>query len=84
MHAPAATHARRHVRSEIELAAERGEFFARYQPIVSLRHGHIEAFEALLRWQHPAHGVVGTGAFIGEAESRGVLSDITRMIVHDA
>ena len=81
---PAATHAKRHVRSEIELAAERGEFFARYQPIVSLRHGHIEAFEALLRWHHPAHGVVGTGAFIGEAESRGVLSDITRLIVHDA
>jgi EAL domain-containing protein (putative c-di-GMP-specific phosphodiesterase class I) len=79
-----ATHTKRHVRSEIELAAERGEFFARYQPIVSLRHGHIEAFEALLRWQHPVHGIVGTGAFIGEAESRGVLSDITRMIVHDA
>ncbi len=79
----AATRTKR-VRSEIELAAERGELFARYQPIVSLRHGHIEAFEALLRWHHPVHGVVGTGAFIGEAESRGVLSDITRMIVHDA
>ena len=49
-----------------------------------LRHGHIEAFEALLRWHHPVHGVVGTGAFIGEAESHEVLSDITRMIVHDA
>ena len=79
----AATRTKR-VRSEIELAAERGELFARYQPIVSLRHGHIEAFEALLRRHHPVHGVVGTGAFIGEAESRGVLSDITRMIVHDA
>jgi EAL domain-containing protein (putative c-di-GMP-specific phosphodiesterase class I) len=81
---PTATHSTRHVRSEVELAAERGEFFARYQPIVSLRHGHIEAFEALLRWNHPMHGVVGTGAFIGEAESRGVLADITRMIVRDA
>jgi EAL domain-containing protein (putative c-di-GMP-specific phosphodiesterase class I) len=81
---PTATHSNPHVRSEIELAAERREFFARYQPIVSLRHGHIEAFEALLRWHHPVHGVVGPGAFIGEAESRCVLSDITRMIVHDA
>jgi EAL domain-containing protein (putative c-di-GMP-specific phosphodiesterase class I) len=75
---------RRRVSSELELAAHRGEFFARYQPIVSLRDGEIEAFEALLRWDHPAHGVLGPASFIGEAESRGILADITCQVVHDA
>jgi PAS domain S-box-containing protein len=72
------------VTSELDLAVERDEFFSRYQPIVSLCNGEIEAFEALLRWQHPRHGVVGPGAFIGEAESRGILSELTRQIVFDA
>jgi EAL domain-containing protein (putative c-di-GMP-specific phosphodiesterase class I) len=72
------------VTSELDLAVERGEFFSRYQPIVSLGDGEIEAFEALLRWQHPRHGVVGPGAFLGEAESRGILAEITQQIVHDA
>jgi PAS domain S-box-containing protein len=75
---------RRRFTSELELASERGEFFARYQPIVSLRDGEIEGFEALLRWNHPTHGVVGPGAFLGEAESRGVLADITCHILHAA
>ena len=72
------------ITSELELAAEKGEFFSRYQPIVSLSEGRIEAFESLLRWQHPVHGVVGPGAFIGEAESRGILAAITREILLDA
>jgi PAS domain S-box-containing protein len=74
----------RRVSSELELAARRGELFARYQPIVSLRDGEIEGFEALLRWDHPAHGVLGPASFIGEAEARGILADVTCQIVHDA
>jgi PAS domain S-box-containing protein len=74
----------RTVSSEVELAMGRSEFFARYQPIVSLHDGRIEAFEALLRWHHPIHGVLGPGAFIGEAESRGVLAQLTHEILSDA
>jgi EAL domain-containing protein (putative c-di-GMP-specific phosphodiesterase class I) len=74
----------RRVSSELELAARRGELFARYQPIISLRDGEIEGFEALLRWDHPAHGVLGPASFIGEAEARGILAEITCQIVHDA
>jgi EAL domain-containing protein (putative c-di-GMP-specific phosphodiesterase class I) len=72
------------VTSELELAAQRGEFFSRYQPIVSLSSGWIDAFEALLRWDHPTHGVVGPAAFLGEAEARGILTEITCQILHDA
>ncbi len=81
--APARAPRRRRISSELELAAQRGELFPRYQPIVSLADGQIEAFEALLRWDHPVHGVLGPASFIGEAESRGILADITCEILHE-
>jgi EAL domain-containing protein (putative c-di-GMP-specific phosphodiesterase class I) len=74
----------RRVASELELAASRGELFSQYQPIVSLQTGEIQAFEALMRWNHPRHGVLGPASFLGEAEARGILADITCQIVHDA
>ena len=39
-------------------AAERRDARVHYQPIVELRAARVAAHEALLRWQHPARGVV--------------------------
>ncbi|WP_404479896.1 putative bifunctional diguanylate cyclase/phosphodiesterase [Novosphingobium sp. BL-52-GroH] len=44
---------------------ERGEFSLHYQPIVDLHSGVSGSYEALLRWQHPVHGVM-TPAIFGE------------------
>ena len=72
MHSPAL--ARMRMETELRSAIERNQFFLVYQPIVDLRTTRIEGFEALVRWQHPARGVVGPDEFIGLAEE-------TRLIV---
>jgi len=54
-------------------ALERQEFFLLYQPKISLRHGGICGFEALLRWQHPQRGVVSPDEFISVLEETGMI-----------
>ena len=60
---------------EIELrqAVEREEFCVYYQPIISLRTDRIKGFEALVRWHHPARGIVSPLEFISVAEETGLI-----------
>ena len=39
-----------------------------YQPIIDLRSGQVVKAEALLRWQHPQHGLISPMEFIPLAE----------------
>ncbi|MET0856229.1 MAG: EAL domain-containing protein [Telluria sp.] len=47
-----------------------------YQPIIDLSDGRIIKAEALLRWQHPAKGMVLPEEFIGLAEETGLVKEI--------
>jgi EAL domain-containing protein (putative c-di-GMP-specific phosphodiesterase class I) len=42
---------------------ERGEFLLHFQPIVDLDNARIVSVEALVRWQHPQHGLLTPCAF---------------------
>jgi diguanylate cyclase (GGDEF)-like protein len=55
-----------------------------YQPILSLRSGRIEAFEALVRWRHPDRGFVNPGEFIGVAETTGLIHEIGRLTLTES
>ena len=55
-----------------------------YQPILSLRSGRIEAFEALVRWRHPDRGFVNPGEFIGVAETTGLIHEIGRVTLTES
>lgn len=57
-------------------ALERGELLLHYQPQVDLQSGEIVAMEALLRWQHPALGMLAPGKFIKVAEDNGTIVPI--------
>ena len=59
--------------SELRHGVERGEFVLHYQPIVDIVAGTTYGFEALMRWQHPARGLVGPGEFIRLAEETGLI-----------
>ena len=57
---------------EFPLAAQRGQLYLLYQPIVEASTGDIVAVEALARWDHPDLGVVPPSEFIPIAERSGM------------
>lgn len=56
----------------LRLALARDELQLRYQPVVDLQDGTLCALEALLRWQHPEHGLIDARRFICVAENAGL------------
>jgi diguanylate cyclase (GGDEF)-like protein/PAS domain S-box-containing protein len=65
-------------------ALERGEFFIEYQPLIGLEDGAVLGAEALVRWCHPAHGVLGPDQFIPLAESTGQIVPLGRWVLEQA
>ena len=43
-----------------------------YLPIVSCATGRVAGFEALVRWEHPEHGLLLPGEFLPDAEATGL------------
>ena len=64
--------------SELREALERRQFELYYQPQLDLRTGRIVGAEALLRWHHPARGLIAPAHFMGFAESSGLIEEIGR------
>ncbi|MFE4171771.1 putative bifunctional diguanylate cyclase/phosphodiesterase [Streptomyces sp. NPDC056909] len=65
-------------------ALERGEFFIEYQPLVHLDDGSVHGAEALVRWSHPQHGVLGPDRFIPLAEHTGLIVPLGRWVLEQS
>jgi len=59
--------------TELHTALEKEEFILFYQPQVDSRTGKIMGIEALVRWNHPIHGLSSPDTFIPLAEDTGVI-----------
>jgi EAL domain-containing protein (putative c-di-GMP-specific phosphodiesterase class I) len=70
--------------SDLRVAVPRGELLVQYQPIVRLKDGAVLAHEALLRWQHPQHGLVAPGDFLQVAEDTGLMLAIGDWVMREA
>ncbi len=61
---------------DLRLASSRGEISLVYQPQIELGTERIVGVEALLRWQHPTHGLISPLRFIPVAEDTGLILSI--------
>jgi len=72
------------LREELARAIEREEIVVEYQPIVLLEAGRMTAAEALVRWEHPARGLVPPSEFIPLAEETGVIGALDHFVLQHA
>jgi len=76
---------RRHdFKEELAKAIEREQMIVQYQPIVALDSGRIVAAEALVRWEHPARGLVPPSEFVPLAEETGLIVPLGRHVLREA
>ncbi|MEN3792321.1 EAL domain-containing protein [Fulvimarina sp. MAC3] len=71
-------------REELQNAWETGAFELFYQPQIDLVSGDPVGAEALLRWNHPEHGVLAPGAFINVLESDVLAAPVGQWILETA
>lgn len=60
----------------VQQALDQAEFVLHYQPKVDMRAGRVLGFEALLRWEHPLHGLIAPAQFLPQIENTGLSSHI--------
>ncbi|MFD1300010.1 putative bifunctional diguanylate cyclase/phosphodiesterase [Methylobacterium marchantiae] len=75
--------ARRALHDELTRAVQNAELVLHYQPQVELASGRIIGAEALLRWQHPARGLLMPVAFIDALEAHPLATSVGQWIVED-
>ncbi|HKF05724.1 MAG TPA: EAL domain-containing protein [Candidatus Sulfotelmatobacter sp.] len=70
--------------SDLRGALVHRQFRIHYQPVVQLGTRQIVSFEALLRWEHPAQGLISPYRFIEAAEDTGILVSIGHWLIVQA
>ncbi|GAA4587612.1 diguanylate cyclase (GGDEF)-like protein [Actinoplanes octamycinicus] len=58
-----------------------GELFCLYQPVFRVGDGRLSSVEALVRWQHPADGVLPPALFVPIAEAAGTIAQVFALVL---
>jgi diguanylate cyclase (GGDEF)-like protein len=75
---------RQRLEHDLRLALERQEMSVAYQPIVRVAGEEISGFESLVRWNHPARGLISPDKFISLAEECGMIGKIGEFVLRSA
>lgn len=75
---------RREMEQELREGIRDGELRMVYQPRYDTHSGTITAAEALVRWQHPRHGLLMPDQFIPLAEETGLINALSDWVLHTA
>ena len=68
---------------DLRTGLQQQQLFLLYQPQVN-QHGHVLGAEALVRWQHPVHGMISPAEFIPLAEDSGLILPLGQWVLHAA
>lgn len=69
---------------DLATAIENGELRVVYQPIADAGTLRVDAYEALLRWEHPELGAIRPDSFVPVAEANGLIEPIGRWMADQA
>src|SRR5476649_2898281 len=69
---------------ELRAAIANGELVNYYQPKVAVATGVVVGVETLVRWRHPADGLVFPDQFITVAEEHGLIDELTHAVLTGA
>jgi diguanylate cyclase (GGDEF)-like protein len=70
--------------TELRDGLQADELFLEFQPQVSALSGRVVGLEALVRWQHPRHGLLLPDAFLPVVENTGLIAPLTMAVLDKA
>ena len=73
-------------REDLDEAIRERQFIVKYQPKVersSSKQWQAREAEALIRWRHPRHGLMGPLEFLPEIEEFGLMGQLTELVLHE-
>ncbi len=70
--------------AELRHAIADGQLVLHYQPQASTASDRVIAVEALVRWQHPVHGLLYPDRFLPLAEQTDLIDTLTEWVLDEA
>ncbi len=70
--------------ADLRECVARGGLVVHYQPVIDLATRRTTGVEALVRWNHPKHGLLQPASFLPQAERTPLMAPLTRWVLNDA